>query len=276
MQTEIIITLVLLLAVIVVYLYTQNNLVEVTKYEVSDTKISKEFNNYKIIQLSDIHNIKSKVVFNDILRVLDKEKPDIVVITGDLIHNDKTKIEDIINKVKRISYLYKVYYVSGNHEALYKNYEKLTLELKRIGVVVLNNKLELLKINESSINLIGVKDPRFYKANNKLIMKKNIEDIKYSKKNYTILLSHRPELFDIYEKEKIDLVFVGHAHGGQFRLPFVGSIYSPNQGLFPKYASGIHKKNSTAMIVNRGIGNSDFPFRINNRPEIVSVKFKVK
>ena len=88
MQTEIIITLVLLLAVIVVYLYTQNNLVEVTKYEVSDTKIPKEFNNYKIIQLSDIHNIKSKVVLNDILRVLDKEKPDIVVITGDLIDDN--------------------------------------------------------------------------------------------------------------------------------------------------------------------------------------------
>ena len=133
--------------------------------------------------------------------------------------------------------------------------------------------MESLKQNDSCINLVGAKDPRFTKSNNKLTMKKSIESVKYNKKLYTILLSHRPELFDVYEKEKIDLVFVGHAHGGQFRFPFIGGLYSPNQGVLPKYSAGIHKKNGTTMIVNRGIGNSGFPFRINNRPEITVVNF---
>jgi predicted MPP superfamily phosphohydrolase len=86
---------------------------------------------------------------------------------------------------------------------------------------------------------------------------------------YTILLSHRPELFELYVESKADLVFSGHAHGGQFRIPFVGGLIAPNQGLFPKYDAGIYEEGNTTMVVSRGIGNSIVPFRINNRPEIV-------
>ena len=91
---------------------------------------------------------------------------------------------------------------------------------------------------------------------------------------FTILLSHRPELFDAYVECKADLVFSGHAHGGQFRLPFIGGIVAPNQGLFPEYDAGQFKEGSTNMIVSRGIGNSILPFRVNNRPEIVLVELK--
>ena len=73
-----------------------------------------------------------------------------------------------------------------------------------------------------------------------------------------------------------DLVFSGHAHGGQFRIPFVGGLVAPNQGLFPKYDAGIYSKEGTDMIVSRGIGNSILPFRINNRSEIVVVELENK
>ena len=77
-----------------------------------------------------------------------------------------------------------------------------------------------------------------------------------------------------YTDYKMDLVFTGHAHGGQIRLPFIGGLYAPHQGLFPKYTSGTFKKDNTTMVVSRGIGGSKFPFRINNRPELVIVTLK--
>ena len=91
---------------------------------------------------------------------------------------------------------------------------------------------------------------------------------------YFILLSHRPETFEAYVMEDIDLVLSGHAHGGQFRLPFRGGVVAPNHGLFPKYDAGIYTKNNTTMIVSRGVGNSIIPVRFNNRPEIVVVTMK--
>ena len=74
--------------------------------------------------------------------------------------------------------------------------------------------------------------------------------------SYTILLSHRPELFESYARCNIDLVLSGHAHGGQFRLPFIGGLIAPNQGLFPKYDAGLYTSDSTNMVVSRGLGNS--------------------
>ena len=91
---------------------------------------------------------------------------------------------------------------------------------------------------------------------------------------YTILLSHRPELFDTYVDSGVDLVFSGHAHGGQFRLPFVGGLVAPNQGFFPQYDAGQFDEENTTMIVSRGVGNSIVPLRINNRPEIVVAQLK--
>lgn len=88
---------------------------------------------------------------------------------------------------------------------------------------------------------------------------------------YTILLSHRPELFNVYAAHSIDLILSGHAHGGQVRLPFVGGLVAPNQGLFPKYDEGIYEIGPSKMVVSRGLGNSIFPVRINNRPELVVI-----
>ena len=88
---------------------------------------------------------------------------------------------------------------------------------------------------------------------------------------FQILLCHRPELFHLYSETKIGLIFTGHAHGGQFRIPFIGGLIAPDQGLFPKYTSGAYKRDDSTMIVSRGLGNSVIPIRIFNRPEIVVV-----
>lgn len=91
---------------------------------------------------------------------------------------------------------------------------------------------------------------------------------------FAILLSHRPEPFEASVKSGIDLVFSGHAHGGQFRLPFVGGLIAPDQGLFPKYDAGKYVENNTNMVISRGIGNSIIPIRFNNRLEVILVDLK--
>ena len=87
----------------------------------------------------------------------------------------------------------------------------------------------------------------------------------------TLLMAHRPDQIGLYSRFPIDLVFTGHAHGGQIRLPFVKGLYAPHQGILPKYTEGVHTKNGTSVVISRGLGNSRFPFRVFNHPEIVIV-----
>ena len=105
-------------------------------------------------------------------------------------------------------------------------------------------------------------------------MNTKLEELHTEQDRFTILLSHRPELFETYVDHDLDLVLSGHAHGGQFRLPFVGGLVAPNQGFFPEYDAGLYSMNHTNMIVSRGIGNSILPFRFNNRPEVIIIELK--
>lgn len=105
-------------------------------------------------------------------------------------------------------------------------------------------------------------------------METHLQELMNESYSFTLLLSHRPELFEIYVNNEVDLVLSGHAHGGQFRLPFVGGLVAPNQGLFPKYDAGLYTEENTNMIVSRGIGNSILPFRFNNRPEVILIELQ--
>ena len=107
-------------------------------------------------------------------------------------------------------------------------------------------------------------------------MNTKLEELHTEHDGLTILLSHRPELFDTYANHNIDVVLSGHAHGGQFRLPFIGGLVAPNQGLFPEYDAGIYTEGNTNMLVSRGVGNSILPFRINNRPEVILIELQAE
>ena len=139
---------------------------------------------------------------------------------------------------------------------------------------------EPLFYNNNEIVCMGIKDPDFYDAaesdTKKLLTREVINELEYTEEDFTLLLSHRPELFDIYTEAGINLILTGHAHGGQFRLPFIGGLAAPNQGLFPKYDAGVFSENVTHMVVSRGVGNSIIPIRFNNPPEIVVVKLTIE
>ena len=124
--------------------------------------------------------------------------------------------------------------------------------------------------------MMGIHDPSFTTdylfGDAESVAAATLSELQNESDRYTVLLSHRPELFNVYVDSQIDLVFSGHAHGGQFRLPFIGGLVAPNQGFFPEYDAGLFSKENTTMVVSRGAGNSIIPLRFNNRPEIVVVE----
>ncbi len=279
-KTMIIISIIIAILILSsLYLYYENTKLQVSNYNIINHNIPVDFNNYKIVQISDFHNTKSKTLTNELIEEIKEQKPNIIVLTGDLIDSNKTDVEVAINFIKKINNVAPIYYVSGNHEASISSYTKTKEQLTENKVIILDNKTEVLKINESEINLIGIDDPRMvYESfvSDSEIINVELDKAKYDDNTYSILLSHRPELFDTYVEKELDLVLVGHAHGGQIRIPFIGGVVAPNQGFFPKYTSGIFEESKTTMVVSRGIGNSVLPFRINNRPELVVITLNSK
>ena len=152
----------------------------------------------------------------------------------------------------------------------------LTEKLEDAGVVILDNKVACIEHNGDLIEVIGLEDPTFCVSGTTEmeaeVVADKLESLRTSGKGFTLLLSHKPEFFDLYVENNIDLVLSGHAHSGQFVLPFVGGLIAPGQGFFPEYDSGLFKEGSTNMIISRGIGNSIIPLRINNRPEVILVE----
>lgn len=254
-----------------VYFIWGNNSLSVSKYTVSPESLPKNFDGYRIVQISDLHN---KSFGGRLIQEIDNLLPDIIVITGDIIDSYHTKPEIALEFAEKAIEIAPVFYVTGNHESRIESYPEFRESLEKIGVTVLDCKGVRIVRDDEEIYLAGMEELTFFGAS--VINEKTADyveklNILAEKKGERIgiLLSHRPEIFDTYVQSGFDIVFTGHAHGGQIRLPFVGGILTPNQGFFPEYDAGIFQKGNTNMIISRGLGNSIFPLRIGNRPEIV-------
>ena len=255
-----------------------NTALEVNEYEIVSDRIPQNFDGFRIAQVSDLHNAEFGEGNEKLIQLLSQTDPDVIVITGDLIDSRKTDIEIALEFARQSIKISPVYYVSGNHEARVREYEDLKMGLAEAGVVMLENQKVQITRGGESITLMGIDDPSFQEdylfGDAESVARQVITDLQNESDGYTVLLSHRPELFDLYVDTGMDLVFSGHAHGGQFRLPFVGGLVAPNQGFFPKYDAGQFTEENTTMIVSRGVGNSIIPVRFNNRPEIVLVTLR--
>lgn len=274
--------IILLIASIILFCYWQNNKITITDIEFQHDDIPAEFDDYKIVQLSDLHNKRFGSKQSKLLDRISDLKPDIVVVTGDMI--DSPKKEYAIEFFEGVVNIAPVFYVSGNHEVWTGIFDDFLKQISDLGVIIMDNEKEEITKEKSSIELLGVPDPDLTSANttsDNLLVNLSMEEklealVGKDTSSFQMLLSHRPELIKTYAKYQIDLVFTGHAHGGQFRIPSIGGFVAPDQGLFPKYTSGIHRKVNTWEIVNRGLGNSIIPIRIFNQPEIVSVTLKAR
>lgn len=272
----------ILLLLVVLFCYYQNNAIEVNMTTIKSREVPKQFNNYKIIQLSDLHGKEFGQDQNKLVRKIKNEKPDMIVFTGDLIDSKKYVEKYSLKLMEKIVKIAPVYFVTGNHEYWSGKYEGLKSKLENIGVKVLNNESLVLERKGKSIQIFGINDPAEKEIGNEYLTEEqqaefNIKHSLHTKMNeseFNVLLSHRPELLSLYSSYDFDVVLSGHAHGGQIRIPFVGGVVAPNQGVLPKYTSGKYKMKNTTMIVNRGLGNSIIPQRMFNRPEVVVVYLK--
>lgn len=264
--------------------------IEIARYLIQNKKIPREFNDYVIVQISDLHN-KSFGEGNYILRnEVDKINPQVIFITGDLIDGENKNFNVALNLLRNLSKKYDVYYITGNHEqkALIKKYKELYVEyfktIKEIDATHLNNDCIKLIRNNSHINVYGLtipfscykylfdKDKNIELQNNYL--EQNLGTI--NRNEYNILLAHTPFYFEQYTSWGADLVLAGHVHGGIIRLPYFGGLLSPNRHFFPKYDLGKYEINDSTMIVTKGLGGSKVLIRVNCKPEIVQIILKSK
>ena len=248
---------------------------------ISSSRIPAAFSGFRIAQVSDLHNAEFGKNNAELLKLLSESRPDIIVITGDLIDANHTDVGIALGFAQESVRIAPTYYVTGNHEAASPQYDTLKAGLEEAGVIVLEDEAVSLERNGETITLLGLGDPDFMVKGDMFgetsaMVSTKLKNLDDGEGGYTILLSHRPELFETYVNCSIDLVFAGHAHGGQFRLPFIGGVIAPNQGLFPKYDAGLYTDGGTNMVVSRGIGNSIIPLRFNNRPEIVLVELNAE
>ena len=257
-----------------------NTALELNHYTISSDRLTEAFDGYRIAHVSDLHNTEMGKDNEKLLDMLQEADPDIIAITGDIIDSRNTDIDVALQFTKDAMEIAPCYYVTGNHEARVSEYDELKEGMIELGVVVLEDGRIELEQSGETITLLGVKDPSFQTdylfGDSETVMQSKLQEIVNEEDSYTILLSHRPELFEVYTESKVDLVLSGHAHGGQFRLPFVGGLVAPNQGLFPKYDAGLYTEENTNMVVSKGIGNSILPFRFNNRPEVILIELQSK
>ncbi len=276
-QISLLVVLAALMLALIIWTAWGNTALELNTYTITSSRVPDAFDGYRIAHVSDLHNAQMGDGNEMLLSMLREVSPDIICMTGDLIDSRNTDIDSALAFAEKAMEIAPCYYVTGNHEARLSEaqYESLEAGLIELGVIILYDDEAIIEKDGAAISLIGISDPDFaeqYGGGIGLSMAPEYIQELSSVDSFTILLSHRPEFFKQYAEAEMDLVLSGHAHGGQFRLPFVGGLVAPNQGLFPEYDAGLYTQENTAMIVSRGIGNSIIPFRFNNRPEVILIE----
>lgn len=262
-----ILVIITVLLVLAVFCWLQNSLLTVTHYTYRNPQIPAAFDGYRIVQISDLHNAVFGRNNERLLRKIEGLSPDLIVVTGDVVDSSHTNISVALSFIERACGLAPVYYVTGNHENWLEDGERRELleGIEAAGTVILANEAADITRDGESFTLLGLKDESL--GGNAL--QKLTEGTDASR--FQLLLAHEPQYLTSYSACSVDLVLTGHAHGGQFRLLFIGGLVAPDQGFFPEYTEGMHTDGGTSMIISRGLGNSVIPVRLCNLPEIVCV-----
>ena len=262
----------LIILIIVAAIFMLDSRLKVVEYKIESDKISSEV---RFVLITDLHSCLYGENQSQLLDEIKKYQPDAVFLGGDIfddvyVNNNGHILVDVLSSE------YKTYYVSGNHEWWGNEIYRLFDYLDDAGVFVLRGNNDTLKIGENEIVVSGIDDPDAEMDGS--VFKSYEQQLKglgqsIDNECFNILLSHRPENASQYFSYDFDLVLTGHAHGGQFRIPFVlNGFYAPNQGFFPGLAGGMYDFGKGKLIVSRGLSreNTNLP-RIFNRPELVFV-----
>ena len=270
----------LILFGIAVFCYFENNAITVSEYEITSEKIPESFDGFVVVHLSDLHNKLFGENQKELIAHVKKQNPDMIVITGDLIDSNHPNVETGLLLVEEAMKIAPVYFVTGNHDNYLSDTDTFALfqGLERLGArVLMNEKTDIYLENEEEyISLLGIDDNLVAYTS---IFRETLATLTKQEEGeeaFVLLLAHQPQVLRVYSEYEIDLVLSGHAHGGQFRIPFVGGFVAPDQGFLPKYTKGLYEENGTKMIVSAGLGNSVIPQRLLNRPEVVKITFNSK
>lgn len=255
-----ILIVVLVLGVIYWFVRRENNRLVTSQYYVpSDVK-----DDLTIVQLSDIHSKRFGPNNEKLIAQIKPLVPDMIVITGDMVHKWGDNVPTFVDSLAGLQKIAPVYAIPGNHEARIDEWPVLRDMLRKAGIRVIENDVAIFSKGGQRVSILGLNeatDPDIDQLFERL------NEIG----GFRIVLSHFPLKFEEYQKYKFDLQLSGHAHGGQWRLPIIGGLYSPDQGLFPRYDAGMFEADDRVMVVSRGLGNSEFPLRLFNYPEVVCV-----
>ena len=248
------------------YFYKQNTDLMASHYVFRSPKVKGALKGFRITQVSDLHNKEFGKDNCRLLALTEAQLPDLLVITGDLTDSYHPDLDKALDTAERLAKLAPCYYVTGNHEHRMdrEKQQRFYKDLEDRGVRLLRNEAVTLGLGQS-FRLVGV-DCNLAKTD-------ILRDLMAGRPSgeLNILLSHKPHYARYYEEAGVDLVLTGHAHGGQWRLPGIGGLYAPGQGPLPRYTAGMYRLGKTVMCVSRGLGNSSFPLRIENKPELVTV-----
>ncbi|WP_157950075.1 metallophosphoesterase [Vallitalea okinawensis] len=255
--------IILFLLAISIFLYTSNNWIENTRYIISSPKIEDPIT---VVHLSDLHGKQFGENNSRLMKNIVKENPDIIVFTGDLIDAVRNEnIEESVEFLQQVSQFAPIYYIRGNHEFNSSRYQEIMNKLNEVKgeLYILDGDYINITLKEQKISILGLDRD-----------KEGVMEKFLSEDGYKIILDHYSENF--LENANLsqldcDLVLTGHAHGGQWRLPIIGGVYSPGQGINPKYYQGMFEANGSTQIISRGLGNSIFPLRLFNRPEVITI-----
>lgn len=266
--------------------------------DITSALLPAAFDGFRIAHVSDLHNTSFGVSNEHLLHAIHAARPDIVAITGDLVDSRNTDYDVALAFATEAARIAPVCYVMGNHEACLArrarearavaacarerdlaipkpdfDFEDFERALDTIGIHVLHDRAIRLRRDDAHLRVVGLDDPRYPEPHGNLPHHPDPSRlVAQGPGAYTIILAHRPELFSSYAQTEADLVLVGHAHGGQIRLPFIGGLYAPGQGILPRYDAGTYRSGRTTMVVSRGLGNMVPVPRINNGPELVVVR----
>ncbi|MFJ5767756.1 metallophosphoesterase [Lysinibacillus sp. NPDC093210] len=261
------------LVFIVIFLYVNNHWLVVSKHVYESEKVPVSFDGLRIVQISDLHDALFGNNQQKLIAKVKATNPDYIFITGDVIDSNRFNLEQSLQAVRGLVELADVYYVLGNHEVATNKVSEIYEALSSLGVHVMANESTVLERDGERLAIVGIEDPLMGRSTEEML---DMATAYVPEDMLKLLLAHRPEVFSTYVNQEIDLVFSGHAHGGQVRIPGIGGLVAPGQGLFPKFTAGVYEEGSTKMVVSRGLGNSSVPFRVFNLPEIIVLDLKKK
>jgi predicted MPP superfamily phosphohydrolase len=295
-----VVSVAILMVLMIVWIFAEQKLLVTKQYRIISDKLDKQFDRTKFIVLADLHNHTFGIHNDRLLRKIDAQAPDFIIVAGDIITMGEPCIpSNSFALMKKLAEKYMVYYAYGNHEQdfendvlvgdnlkpdnwdkqkwmeLYSTWIEYKNILKNSGVIFLDNQSVTRNKNGSRLTISGVSLPApFYKKGRTTVMQNGYLDTLLGKKQdngYQILVAHNPMYFKNYVQWGADLILSGHVHGGLVRLPFLGGVISPQIRLFPKYDGGKFSDHGQNMIVSRGLGSHSIMFRMFNPGELVCV-----